>query len=120
VKLSWDPKAGAYRYKGFIGVAQVGTFQVNKMMYGMIELKKKRGGDILNLYLEPSDNIWFFFTYQRGLMAAISSQDDFNMNIRETKPEKRTKKGSSADGAYQYILSTEIKKRNFIKSFEEE
>lgn len=120
VKLNWDPKAGAYRYRGFIGVAMVGEFQVNKVMYGMVELKKKRGGDLLRVYLEPSDNTWFFFDYQRGLMSAISSSEDFNMNIRETKPEKRTKKGSSADGAYQYILGTEIKKRNFIKSMTEE
>lgn len=119
VKLSWNPETGSYRYKGFIGISSAGDFQINKSVFGMIELKKKRNGDILNIYFEPSDDSWFFYTYQRGIMAAFSSDKDFNAVIREEKPEKRKAK-KTKDGDYQYILSTEIKKRNFIRTFEEE
>ena len=88
-------------------------------MFGMVELQKNRTGDRLNIYLEPSDNVWFFFTYQRGIMASYSSEDEYNSAIREMKPDKRKAK-SNKDGDYQYILSTEIKKRNFVRSFDEE
>jgi hypothetical protein len=119
VKLNWDPSSGSYRYKGFIGLSSSGEFQINKSMYGMVELQKNRTGDRLNIYLEPSDNVWFFFTYQRGIMASYSSEDEYNSAIREMKPDKRKAK-SNKDGDYQYILSTEIKKRNFVRSFDEE
>ena len=119
VKLTWNPSTGSYRYKGFIGISSAGEFQINKSMFGLIELEKKRNGDKLNIYFEPSDNVWFFFTYQRGIMASYSSEDEYNAVIREMKPDKRKAK-STKDGDYQYILSTEIKKRNFVRSFEEE
>jgi hypothetical protein len=119
VKLTWNPSSGSYRYKGFIGISSTGEFQINKSMFGMIELQKKRNGDRLNIYFEPSDNVWFFYTYQRGIMASFSSEDGYNSAIREMKPDKRKAK-SNKDGDYQYILSTEIKKRNFVRSFEEE
>lgn len=119
VKLTWDAANGAYRYKGFIGVASVAEHQVNRMMYGMIELKKRRNGDILTIYLEPSDNIWFFFNYQRGILGAISGADDFNTEIRNVKDDKRTKKGEKGAPNFTYVLSTEIQKRNFVRTFEE-
>jgi hypothetical protein len=52
-------------------------------------------------------------------MASYSSEDEYNSAIREMKPDKRKAK-SNKDGDYQYILSTEIKKRNFVRSFDEE
>jgi hypothetical protein len=118
VKLTWDAKNGSYRYKGFVGVASIGDHQVNKMMFGLIELKKKRNGDILTIYLEPSDNIWYFFNYQRGILGAIAGSDDFNTEIRNAKDDKRTQKGEKDAPNFTYVLSTEIQKRNFVRSFE--
>ncbi len=118
VKLQWDAKTGSYRYKGFIGVSSIGDFQVNKMMFGLIELKKKRNGDVLTVYLEPSDGVWFFFNYQRGILGAIGASDDFNGQIRDAKDDSRTKKGEKGAANFTYVLSTEIQKRNFVRSFE--
>jgi hypothetical protein len=119
VNLAWDDRSGSYRYKGFIGVSTIGEHQVNKMMFGMVELKKKRGGDVLTIYLEPSDNVWFFFNYQRGILGAVAGTDDFNNEIRNAKDDKRTKKGEKGAPNFTYVLSTEIQKRNFVRSFEE-
>jgi len=88
-------------------------------MFGMVELKKKRGGDVFTVYLEPSDNVWFFFNYQRGILGAVAGTDDFNNEIRNAKDDKRTKKGEKGAPNFTYVLSTEIQKRNFVRSFEE-
>ena len=88
------------------------------MVYGLIEFKKKRNGDMLSIYFEPSDESWFFFNYKRGMLGAFSSHDDFNANIRETKDEKRTKKGEKGKPNLTYVLSTAIQRRNFVRSFE--
>lgn len=116
VKLEWNTNTSSYRYKGFFGVASGGKTELNKMVYGMIELVKKRSGDKLYIYLEPGEDTWFYFEYSRGLMSAISSDPNFNNPIKDTKPEARQSK--EKDGQpYQYTLSSDIKKRNFLKSF---
>lgn len=119
VELVWNPTTGSYRYKGFIGIPSVGKFQVNKMVFGMIELTKKRNGDELSFYFEPSDDSWFFFNYKRGMLGAVSSHDDFNAQIRDTKDDKRTQKGEKGKPNLTYVLSTAIQRRNFVRSFEE-
>jgi len=119
VKLVWNAATGSYRYKGFFGVASIGKFQTNKMLFGMIELKKMRNGDELSIYFEPSDDSWFYFNYKRGMLGAFSSHDDFNAQIRDTKDDKRTQKGEKGKPNITYVLSTAIQRRNFVRSFEE-
>jgi hypothetical protein len=115
LKLAWNTRSSSYRYKGFIGVSTITGFQINKQCYGAIEFVKRKGGDSWSIYLEPSEGQWYFFTYRNGLMSAISSNQEFNSAIRDTKPEKREHAGKVP---YQYNLSTELKKRDFLRGFE--
>ncbi len=119
VELTWDASTGSYRYKGFIGITSVDKYQVNKMVFGLIELNKKRNGDELSIYFEPSDDSWFYFNYKRGMLGAVSSHDDFNAQIRDTKDDNRTKKAEKGKPKITYVLSTAIQRRNFVRSFEE-
>ena len=77
--------------------------------------------DVLNkvMYLEIDKNNWYFFTYTRGIMQAISSNTDFNSAITETKPDKRKSKASKGQQPYQFMYSTDRKKRDFLRKFEE-
>ncbi|MFT4594429.1 MAG: hypothetical protein ACI9UR_001533 [Bacteroidia bacterium] len=118
VELTWNAETGSYRYKGFLGITSVDKYQVNKMVFGLVEFKKKRNGDELSIYFEPSDDSWFFFNYKRGMLGAISSHDDFNAQIRDTKDDKRTKKAEKGKPKITYVLSTAIQRRNFVRSFE--
>ena len=118
VKLQWNPATSSYRYKGFLGVGSVNSVQLNKMVYGMIELVKKRTGDKVFVYLEPGEDTWYYFEYSKGLLGAISSDPAFNNPIKDAKPETRIAKGKEGSQPYQYTISSEIKRRNFIKSFE--
>ena len=84
-----------------------------------IELVKKGSGDVLTIYLEVDKNNWYFFTYTRGIMQAISSNADFNSAITETKPDKRKAKGTKTEGPYQYMYSSAKKKKDFLRKFED-
>lgn len=119
IELVWNAETGSYRYKGFIGVSTIDKYQVNKLVYGLIELKKKRNGDELSVYLEPSDDSWFYFNYKRGMLGSFSSHDEYNAQIRDTKDDKRTKKAERGKPKLTYVLSTAIQRRNFVRSFEE-
>ena len=117
LKMKWNDSTDSYISQGPIGLGSVNKFQVNKSLEGRIEIIKKRSGDVLNIYVEASDKKWFFFNYQRGLMQAISSNDEFNTIVREVKPTKRKLKAEKGQSPYQYILSSERKKKSFLQKF---
>lgn len=118
VKMRWDSETKSFKSFGKIGLSNIKDKQINKYLKGNIELVKKRSGDVLTIYLEIDKNNWYFFTYTRGMMQAISSNVDFNTAITETKPDKRKSKAKGQE-PYHYMYSTKRKKRDFLRRFEE-
>ncbi|MBL4657236.1 MAG: hypothetical protein JKX73_04490, partial [Flavobacteriales bacterium] len=115
LKMYWNKRTKSYLSQGPIGIGNIGKRQVNKNVEGYIEIQKKRGGDVLSIYLEPNQDSWYFFTYARGLMQAVSSDEDFNTPIKEEKPAKRKLKVAEKGGMpYQYIISSDRKKKVFL------
>ncbi|MGB0882319.1 MAG: hypothetical protein ACPGSO_05160 [Vicingaceae bacterium] len=119
VKMKWDGESRSFKSFGRIGLSNIKDKQINKYLTGHVELIKKRSGDVLTIYLEIDKNNWYFFTYTRGMMQAISSNVDFNTAITETKPDKRKSKPAKGQEPYQYMYSTKRKKRDFLRKFEE-
>jgi hypothetical protein len=81
---------------------------------GYVEIVHKKSGDALNIYLETDKNQYFFFSYTRGLLQAISSYTAFNDAISKVKPEKRVNSMKDKPD-FEYILSTDRAVRNFLK-----
>jgi hypothetical protein len=119
LKLKWDAAGKSYKSFGKIGISNIGNKQINKYVNGKVELIKKRSGDVLTIYLEIDKNNWYFFTYTRGMMQAISSDVDFNTAIQETKPDKRKLKVKKGQDSYVFMYSTERKKRDFLRKFDD-
>lgn len=119
VKFKWDDDSKSYVSFGKIGISNIQNKQINKYVTGKIELVKKRSGDVLTVYLQIDKNNWYFFTYTRGIMQAISSNNDFNSAITETKPDKRKAKAAKGQQPYQFMYSTERKKRDFLRKFDD-
>jgi hypothetical protein len=118
LKMRWDDESKSFKSFGKMGLSNIQNKQINKYVNGKVELVKKRSGDILTIYIEVDKNNWYFFTYTRGIMQAISSNADFNSAITETKPDKRKSKAKGRE-SYQYMYSTERKKRDFLRKFDE-
>ncbi len=117
LKLRWDDDSRSYKSFSKIGISNIYNKQINKYVEGKVELVKKRSGDVLTIYLEINQNNWYFFSYTRGIMQAISSNVDFNTAITETKPDKRKSKAEKGQEHYQYMYSTERKKKDFLRKF---
>ena len=58
-------------------------------MNGVIQIKKQKGGDALDIYLEPDASTWYYFTYSRGTMLAVSSNAEFNKALEELKGKNK-------------------------------
>lgn len=115
VKMKWNKDTRSYTSSGKLGIGNINKTQINKYVDGRIEIIKKRGGDILNIYLQLDDNNWYYFNYSRGLMLAVSSNEAFNNSIKDLKPDKREHKGEKGEPNFTFNICPPSKKTQFLR-----
>lgn len=113
--FNWDPKSKSYKSKGKIGVLNIGNRMINKYVNGYIQIKKRRTGDKIFIYLETGENEWFFFTLSGSIMRTISSIHEYNQTIADIKT--KDKRFKTDRGIYNYMLTNEETKNLFIYEF---
>jgi hypothetical protein len=118
VKMVWDKNSNSFKSIGQIGVGNINKAQINKMVDGKIEIIKKRGGDIINIYLELDENNWYYFNYNRGTVLAVSSSSEFNDIIKNLKPDKRKQEVKGQPDFY-FNLCAPSKKAQFLRKGQE-
>jgi len=114
VNLQWDEGSRSFVSVGKLGIAAVGSTQINRSVNGVLQVIRSPRGDVLNLYLEIAPRIWYFFSYSDGLMQAISSEDDFNDLITEQRASRRRLRGDG-ESRYEFGIST-LRHRNLFLS----
>jgi hypothetical protein len=124
INFKWNEETKSYQSYGPIGLANVLKKQVFKYVNGFIELKKERVGggkekgvskDVLNIYLELDGNNWYYFYYKNGLFETLSSDDEFNNVVSETKVDKTKYKGQKGEADFQFIMApSSVKKKRFV------
>lgn len=115
VDLKWNTTTRSYVSEGWLSVSNIGKTAVNKVIKGKIELVKKRGGDIVNVYLELESNKWYFFNYTRNIMYVIAADETFNTAVRELDAKKRSIDGENGKPPYQFMIGIEKRKRDFLE-----
>jgi hypothetical protein len=119
VHFKWDSVNKSWISYGPIGIGNIGKNQINKYVSGIIEFSKKRNGDDFTVYLELTKNDWYFFNYRNNLMQALSSNLEFNDKVLEgIKSRAEQNRIDDISKGYRYNMSTERKKRDFLKKFE--
>lgn len=118
VKFKWNEESNTFKSFGKLGITNIGKEEVNKYVNGAIMITKKRSGDIVDIYLEIDANNWYYFTYRRGLMKAVSSNADFNTQIQELKKDKRKYAHQKGEDPYIYMYGSENERRSFKREFE--
>ncbi len=119
VRFKWDSQSRSYLSDGKIGIGYILNNPVNKYVNGKIQIAKRRGGDIINIYLEPREKTWFYFTYNEPVMKAVSSESDFNKAIEKLKDKER-KFESKNKKQFSYFLGEDKIKDKFINQFVED
>jgi len=115
LSLSWNPETRSYINNGLIGISNIGRTNVNRYVNGYVEIIKRRTGDMLNIYLEPEPEKWYFLSYSGGTMQALSSNKAFNDKLTGLKEDQRVIKAGDGLPSYQYIISTSDKKTTFLR-----
>lgn len=115
VKLSYNTTAKAYLSSGNIGIGNILKTEIFRYLNSnsIMQIKKVKGGDQFDLYLEADPNTWYYFTFNRGTMLAYSSNDSWNKELNELKPKSKKmeiEKGPS----YRFDATNKKKKEAFL------
>ena len=78
VNLRWSPTQNAFYSVGKLGVSNLGNTDINAQMEGMLEIRKNQRGDEISLYIESSPEVWYYFDWQGGKLAMVSSVQEHN------------------------------------------
>ncbi len=119
LQLKWRKKSHAWRSEGKLGIVNINGIPINKKVKGYLEIIRRRSGDEMNLYLELTPKLWYYFNYRRGLMQMYSSYSPFNEFISNIKGSDRKLKVHRGEASYVFFLSNVRKKKKFIKRMKE-
>jgi hypothetical protein len=111
--LIWDDQTNSYHSVGKIGIASINGIQINKMVDGFFELRIKRSGDMMDLYLQLDRRNYYYFGYTRGVMQTLANNRQYVETIMNMKTRDRKSKTEQSDTPYTYLISTDRKKDNF-------
>ncbi len=117
LKFKWNSKTHSYLSDGKIGIGNIGKYQINKYVDGIIEIVKKRGGSKMNMYLSINDNQWYLFSYTRGVMRAYSTNEQFNTEIKILKPDERKLKVEKGQPMYNFYPTNLKFAQKIIKKY---
>jgi hypothetical protein len=120
IKFKWVEDINSFKSFGKIGVSNIGKEEINKYLDGKVMITKKRSGDIIDIYLEIDPKNWYYFSYRRGLMKVISSNEDFNNQIKELKKDKRKYPAAKGEKPFSFMFGSDREKRDFERDFESE
>jgi hypothetical protein len=119
LKLNWNSATKSYLSDSLIGIGLSGKNYINRIVPGIIEVVKKRSGDIITIYLELDENTWYYFSYARGVMQVSSSNEEFNTLIKTLKPEQRRIDVPKGEAQYSYYPAAPTVKNKFLKKIRE-
>jgi hypothetical protein len=92
VTMVWNTPLKTFSSTGELGLRSIDKNLIERRIKGKIEITQKRGGADLVIYLQQPQGSWYFFKYQKGVMAVISSDILFNeiikANIDKVSKEK--------------------------------
>lgn len=116
VKFIWNAVDETFQSVGLIGIASMDKKQLFKYVKGKIEIEKKRGADVIRIYLELDPATWYYFEYKIGIMNILSSDKEFAGILSEVKEDKR--KFDEGKSKFTYLFVNNKKKRDdFVSRF---
>lgn len=113
-EMKYDKTSRSFVSVGKIGLGAVNGNEIYRQIPGNIQIKKQKGGDLLNIYFELDPQTWYFFSYFKGVMNVVSSNAEFNNDIKNLKSKDRKQDVKSGPG-FQFTICSPTKRDQFIR-----
>ncbi|MFN2314253.1 MAG: hypothetical protein ABR531_07325, partial [Bacteroidales bacterium] len=118
VTLRWNPYTLSFISTGRIGIGFIGEQPMNIYVDGWVEIQRKRSGDLLDIYIKGNDNVWYWFSYFRGMLMSYSSNQTYNDLLSNTKEKARKDPKATSRVDYVYMLGLRDRLLNFLRRME--
>ncbi|MFN8241665.1 MAG: hypothetical protein U0X39_13060 [Bacteroidales bacterium] len=115
VKLYWNAPTASFRSKGKIGIGFIGQQPVNVYVDGLIEIQRRRSGDMIDIYLKADQTTWYYFSYFRGVMMTQAGNTNYNALVSGIKLNDRKDPRSSVRIPYTYMVAVEDRLQRFLR-----
>jgi hypothetical protein len=117
LEMKYDKASRSFVSIGKIGIGAINKNEIYRQTSGNIQIKKQKGGDILNMYFEFDPQTWYFFSYYKGVMSVVSSNVEFNNDIKNLKPKDRKQElaKDNKGPSYQFSPCSPTKRDQFIR-----
>lgn len=105
VSFTWDNNLGSFVASGPIGLGNLNKDILGRYIPGIIEIQPTKEGGHLNIYLKPTENSWYFFTFSGHTMEVLSSDAAFNTIINELKGKRRKIPSEKGKPRFEFDLA---------------
>ena len=106
-----------YLSDGIADLTFIKNFVINKKVDIKAEITKKRSGNTFELFLSFDKSTWFFYSYARGILNVLSSNQAFNDAIQTMDIDERKQKNSIGEKSFMYMITPQSKLNRFTKKF---
>ena len=81
VQIVWNQQLRTFESVGELGLRSIEKNPIERKINATIKIKRTRGGDEFIMYI--SQGSWYYFRYQKGIMAVVSSDPIFNETLKQ-------------------------------------
>ncbi len=111
LKMVWNQKNRAFVAIGGLGVNSMGKTQINRRIFGKVQITKKRSGDVVGIYFETNADTWYYFNFKGKTLSVLSSDESFNKEIKDNISK-------TSDDEYRLQIASFRDKTLFLKYLE--
>lgn len=119
IVLEFNAATNSFVSTGPIGIGSILDEGVNKQVFGIVEIMRKRKGDEIYIYLEVGGGDYYFFQYKRNVLQFYTTQKEVMAKVLETDTDKRSLKAEDGKPPYVYNAASKGKVNLFLQRFEE-
>jgi hypothetical protein len=115
VNLYWNESTSSFISQGKIGIGLIGQQPLNVFVDGYVEIRRRRSGDMIDIYLKADESVWYYFSYFRGVMMSQAGNLNYNRILNNTKLTERKHPESSVRVPYTYMIASEDRLSSFLR-----
>ena len=118
IDFSYDKNSRAFRSKNGLGIGSVAGEPVHKFLDGVLELRKRRGGDQFSLYLNSDTEHFLYF--KRNVLRYYSTDKEFLSKILSLDVKKRSLPPKNGDPYYTFTTTSQGNMLRFLDGLDEQ
>jgi hypothetical protein len=115
---TWNPAARSYIADTEAFIGWVKDYPINRKVQVKSTIAFSRAGNSLDMYIQVTDEVFFFFSYRNGIMQTRSSIEAYNSHVQALKTDDRKQKTGIGEKPYSFILAPESRMKRLLKQFE--